>query len=110
MIVPSTKRIDSLSLTHYRVEHETFFNTDLWQTDLIELGWEATYAWFRMLSGPECIRAGFPVAKLGDAFDSREFIPHEAIDALLHAGLIVDDGDYYTFPNIEWGYPPEGDE
>lgn len=110
MIEPPVKRIDSLSLTHWRVEHETYFDTDLWQTDIVELGWEAHYTWFRLLSGPEYVRDGFPVARLSDAFDPREFDPYPAIDALLHAGLIVDEGDYYTFPNVEWGYPPEEDE
>lgn len=109
MIEPPVKRIDSLSLTHYRVEHETYFDTDIWRTDVVELGWEAHYAWFRLLSGPEYVREGFPIARLPEAFDSREFDPAPAIDALLRGGLIERHGEFFTFPNVIWGYPPEED-
>lgn len=105
------KRPEALSLTHYRTEHQTYFDTEWIYSDMRELGWEAQYAWIRLLSGPEHEREGFPVAKVQEAFEPpKEFDYQAAVESLLRAQLIVKDGNYYTFPNVIWGTPPDEQE
>lgn len=100
---------DALSLTHYRVDHETYIDVDLWETNLVELGWQAVYAWFRLLSGPEYVREGFPSVHTEEALDPREINGPAAIESLTRAGFIVERDGYLTFPNVIWGMPPEED-
>lgn len=105
------KRPEALSLTHYRTEDQTYFDTAWIHSDMAELGWEAQYAWIRLVSGPEYERQGFPVSRVREALGQpQEFNYTSAIDSLIKAQLIVEDGDYYTFPNVEWGTPPEDQE
>lgn len=99
--------VDSLSLTHYRNHEATWFDCDFWRTDWTHLGWQAQYAWIRLLSGPEYGQHGFPIDQLTKALDSREVDAEAAVESLLRAGLITERHGYYVFPNVVWGAPPE---
>lgn len=101
------KRIEATALTHYRNDEATWFDTRIWNSELPELGWEAMYAFFRLLSGPEYERDGFPLDRLDEAIDSRELDVDAALESLLRAGAVVRDGDRLAFPNVIWGTPPE---
>lgn len=104
-------RTDALSITHYRTEHSTYLDTEWMGSTAAELGWEAQYTWLRLVSGPEYQREGFPIDRLKEAFDTpREFDYPAAVESLLRAQLIVEDGGYYTFPNVIWGTPPDYEE
>lgn len=106
------QRIEALSLTHYRIENNTFIDADLHSSDIVELGSEAQYAWLRMLTGPEYGPEGFPAERLRDAFEDprAEFDYQAAVQSLIEARMIHLDGDFYVFPNVVWGPPPEETE
>ena len=110
MIEPTAKHLDALTLTHYRTDHDTYIDTDLWSSDIVELGWEAQYVWMRLLSGPEFTRDGFPRAALSKAIDPRELAVEPALESLERAGLITIGDTFITYPNIAWGEPPEDDQ
>lgn len=98
--------VDSLSLTHYRTDDATYFDTRWADSELTDLGWQAQLAWFRILSGSEMTRDGFPMEAVPELFDSREFPTSAAIESLLRAKLLVKADGHLVVPNLVWGEPP----
>ena len=100
----------ALSLTHYRTEHETWLDTELFDSDFRRFDANAQYVWIRLLTGPEYGPAGFPKSQVGHVFRPDDIDAPTTIQEITDAGLVVDESDYLRVPNVTWGTPPQGSE
>lgn len=95
-------------LTIYRDDEATYFDTDVWHTDLTLLTAPHQYLWWRSIAGPENTRDGLTITDelLADVCISRaEF--DEACEWFQHHGVATFDGEVMRFPNLVWDDIPE---
>lgn len=105
------KRPEALEMTHYRTEGTAYLDAWVTESELVELGWEAQLVWLRLVTGPEHQPEGFPVDQLPNVFERPQEINYQAaLEALINAQMVADEGEFLTFPNVVWGRPPQDEE
>ena len=104
--------IKTADITHYRDDEATHMNTDWLYSDMNREGsMTSTYAWIRLLTGPENTPDGVTLTpELRDEIAEDPETIEPSLDFLESVGAIARDGDSITFPNLIWGTPPEDED
>lgn len=106
---PTVKTAD---ITHYRDDEATHMNTDWLFSDMHREGTkESTYAWIRLLTGPENGPNGVTLTpELREEIADDQSTIEGSLNYLENVGAIARDGDTITFPNLIWGTPPDDED
>lgn len=104
--------IKTAAITHYRDDEATHMNTDWLYSDMNREGSMAsTYAWMRLLTGPENTPDGVTLTpELREEIADDPATIESSLSFLESVGAIARDGDTITFPNLIWGTPPDDED